>query len=116
MCYTISTPRFLWLIMGWEQRGKKFYYYTKKRIGKRVISEYVSCAYAQYAAILDELAKENRDLERLAEQRQRDQHAEIDTMLKANEADLKRQLAELMKSAGYHQHKGTWRKKRKAKN
>lgn len=116
MLHSLHIPAFqkrLGVLMGWEQRGKKLYFYTKTRVGKRVISEYVNCKFAHYAAILQEAAKDKRDLERLANQEQRNQHAELDAALATNEAELKRQLAELMKSAGYHQHKGTWRKKRK---
>jgi len=99
--------------MGWEQRGKKRYYYEKTRIGKRVISQYVNNGFAEYAAILHEAAKDKRDLEHLAERQKHHKTAEIDAVLGANEANLKRQLADFMKLAGYHQHKGTWRKKRK---
>lgn len=98
--------------MGWEQRGKKFYYYEKQREGKHIISRYVPNWLASYAGILQEKANETRELRRV--QRQID--ADIEQLITANEAELKRELAEALLAAGYHKHKGTWRRKRQPKN
>ena len=100
-------------VMGWEFRKGKLYYYEKKRIGKQVISQYVKKDLVGYAEALKGKATQTRELERLAERKKHDKNAEIDAALGANETDLKRQLADFMELAGYHQHKGTWRKKRK---
>ena len=110
--HRLQTPAFRGY-MGWEQRGKKRYYYQKTRIGKRVISQYVNNGFAEYLAILQETEKDKRTLERLAKHQKHDKNAEIDAILDTNEINLKRKLADFMKLAGYHQHKGTWRKKRK---
>jgi hypothetical protein len=112
MCYTIHNPRFLGVIMGWEQRGNKLYYYEKERDGKRVISRYLPSPISSYAGILQEQANETRELKRV--QRQLD--ADIEQLIKVNEVELKRELAQALLAAGYHKHKGTWRKKRKPKN
>jgi hypothetical protein len=100
--------------MGWEQRGKRLYYYTKTRIGAKVLSMYVgSGEVANLAALLHDVSRDETDINRLIERNERTKYAEIDAELAANEAKLKRELADFMHSAGYHQHKGTWRKKRK---
>ncbi len=99
-------------VMGWEFRKGKLYYYEKTRIGKQVISRYIKKDLAGYAETLQAKEAQARELEKLIEREKHDKNAEIDAVLGANETDLKRQLVDFMKLAGYHQHKGTWRKKR----
>ena len=47
--------------MAWEARGNKSYYYRKRRIGRRVVSEYVgSSETAELIAGMDVLDQEQR--------------------------------------------------------
>jgi predicted proteasome-type protease len=95
--------------MSWEQRGDRRYYYRKRRDGDRVISEYVGAGeLAETAAALDALEREARRAERQSRQEARALDAQIDEV-----CDLIRALtyAELL-VAGYHTHKGQWRRKR----
>ena len=99
--------------MGWEDRGNRSYYYRKRREGDRVVSEYVGAgAVAELVAMAAELERESTELER------RDLATEIDADLEMVHAidaacQLTRALtAAALLSAGYHTHKGQWRKRR----
>ncbi|MBN9520692.1 hypothetical protein J0H58_19605 [bacterium] len=98
--------------MGWEQRGNRRHYYTARRVGGRVVKEYVPDAVAPLAAQLAAEQRAERDAERAAIAQAR---AELDAL-----ADVVAPLDELagllhraaMIAAGYHKHKGQWRKRR----
>ncbi len=99
--------------MGWEKRGGKVYYYRKRRVGGRVISDYIGAGpHAELIADLDDLARVEAEAEREAWRQ------ECDAMLaddqRIDEAgDLVRMLTRAWLLAyGYHTHKGQWRKKR----
>jgi hypothetical protein len=93
--------------MGWEKRGNQKYYYYKIREGGRVRSKYMGTGF--YAQLCDRLA-ENRRLEQAALRSEREADAEIDRQLnEAGDAIYALTDAELH-AAGYHNHKGQWRK------
>jgi len=99
--------------MAWEKRRGKEYYYRKRRIGDRVVSEYVGTGpEAEVAATLDELTRqaqeEKRDLFRQERERQRAIDEAVDRACR-----LTRYLiyAALLLNC-YHMHRGQWRKKR----
>ena len=51
--------------MAWEHRGNNKYYYRKKRLGKRVISEYVGRGVvAELVAASDVMNRNQRKMER----------------------------------------------------
>jgi hypothetical protein len=95
--------------MSWEGRGNRRYYYRKRRDGDRVVSEYVGAGeLAQTAAILDALEREIRRAERQKREEARALDAQIDEV-----CDLNRALTyAALLVAGYHTHKGQWRRKR----
>jgi len=98
--------------MGWEKRGNREYLYRKRRIGRRVVSEYVGRGeIAELMEELDGLDRIKRDLRTAqaaaARERERDIDAEIDRLGR---------LARAMTFGafllnGYHAHKGQWRKR-----
>jgi hypothetical protein len=102
--------------MGWETRKGRLYYYTKERIGERVVSIYHGTGAS--AGLISELAelrradREKARAEDLAEiQRMQDEDGEISAL-----DDLVVALTqEALISAGFHQHRGTWRRKRNGK-
>jgi hypothetical protein len=99
--------------MGWETRSGKRYYYRKIRDGDRVFSQYVGDGpMGEAAERLDEVLRQH--LKRL------DLTARVvrtEAVLARRELDAACLLlaeaarAELL-ARGYHQHNGTWRKKR----
>ena len=97
--------------MGWD-RGR--YYTRSKKVGGRVVREYVGCGrVAELAAQLDELTREQRRLDALALRDEKEELAGTDAGLKelAITTDLIARAALL--ATGYHQHKrGEWRKRR----
>jgi hypothetical protein len=99
--------------MGLETRGGRSYYYRKRRIGDRVISEYVGRGeFAQAIAALERLERDHREMERYLEGA-KSEH--VDQMLAAHQqfSDLMAGLAAgALLLAGYHTHHGQWRKRR----
>ena len=103
--------------MGWEKRGNNLYYYRKHRVGSRVVSEYVGCGeLAEYAAMLDEMERERRGLERrkerLATERMLRDLTAVDKELSGIEDSIRLLTRAYMVADGFHSHKGQWRKKR----
>jgi hypothetical protein len=103
--------------MGIEQRRNgNLYYYKKRRVGSKVISEYQGGG--ELVPILQHIEARER-AQRVAErERQRIERmsmAEIDKQID----DFSRMVDNLMEaeliSKGFHQHKRQWRKRRNGK-
>jgi hypothetical protein len=102
--------------MGWEKRSGRSYYYRKVREGGRVRSKYVgSGIVAQTCAGDDDDKRRDRAVERDADRATRQADAEIDRQLAEAEAVLAAMTHATLSAAGYHKHKGQWRKKRREK-
>jgi len=99
--------------MGWEDRRGKKYYYRKRRIGDRVVSEYIGTGpVAEAAAALDELKRQTREEERELFRREQEKQRAID-----QEVDRVCRLIQNLTYGtllvhGFHTHKGEWRKRR----
>lgn len=103
--------------MAWETRGNNSYYYRKKRVGGKVVSEYVGKGLlAQEIASMD-----------LAERHERNKEVEVikkestELKLLAHQAAqvtsfIKQILEGVLIATGFHKHKGQWRKVRNGKN
>ena len=98
--------------MPWEQRNHKPYYYHKRRQGQRVISEYVGAGQlAETVAAFDQCLRQARQSERQAQAALQTLHAEVDQV-----CDLIQILTQAsLLTAGFHTHKGQWRKKHQEK-
>ena len=100
--------------MAFESRRRKRYYYRKKRVGKRVISEYIG--KGEFADYLSEFAKYNRIRQRIEAQKTwetREKLEQIDREIDEI-GEVNRNLVDMLFLInGYHQHKRQWRKKRK---
>ena len=102
--------------MGWEQRGNRTYYYRKKREGGRVRSLYIGSGdFAQISAETDAANRQEQEQIRANDRRIRDAEAAIDRQLKDTETALFSTVDAALLAAGYHKHKGQWRKKRNGK-
>jgi len=99
--------------MGWENRGSGRYYYRKRRIGRRVVSEYVGGGeLGDVAALLDAAARRSREAERERRLKERQKVMEIEEA-GSEAAEAIRGLATAwLLVAGYHMHKGKWRRRR----
>src|SRR5215218_5118972 len=99
--------------MGWEERRGRLYYYRSVREGKRVRKKYVGGgALGQLVAQIDELERLQRKEEEASwrEERERLQRS-AEFLRELEEAAEILSRAELL-VAGFHKHKGEWRRKR----
>jgi hypothetical protein len=100
--------------MAWEtRRNGRTYYYSKQRVGRRVISEYVGSG--DVATIIADLSAvwQNRALcTREQETHTRLSLAAGDAPLDELETLLTGLTRAVLLANGYHTHKGTWRRTR----
>ena len=99
--------------MAWKQIGAHRYFYLSKRVGDRVVSEYIGRGEAgDLLAQLKQLEREEcgeRRAEKLAER----EAAEREERVVADWFDQIETIATgAMLAAGYHKHRGQWRKRR----
>ncbi len=99
--------------MAWETRGGRRYYYEKKRVDGRVVSRYVGCGLAaQLAENVNEMLRIEREVLREESRRQAALDREIDTQIRTAMRAVKLVTDAALFVAGYHKHKGQWRRKR----
>lgn len=101
--------------MGWETRKGGGRYYTRsRRVNGRIRREYIGTGeLAEAMAVLDALEREDRELKREEEQRERKRLDDLDREARTYCAAVDRILADALMAAGYHRHaRGEWRKKR----
>jgi hypothetical protein len=100
--------------MGWEQRRGRSYYYRKVREGGRVRSKYVgSGLVAQICAGDDGNKRRDRAAKHAADRATRQAEAAIDRQLASVESAIAAMTHATLFAAGYHKHKGQWRKRRR---
>jgi len=100
--------------MGMEQRGSRFYFYEKRRVGSRVVSKYIGGGLlATLAAETSNEARQERDQRRREKRKLRDEEKQIDRQLNEQGRILAALTGQCLRLAGFHQHKGQWRKKRR---
>ncbi len=99
--------------MGWERRGQTLYYYRKKRVGKRVFSQYGGCGeIGQLNAALDAKQRIERCSRKAIEWRVRQEfEAQDRDLYSLNKAFRVVTCAQLL-AEGYHRHNGQWRHRR----
>lgn len=101
--------------MAWERRGDAFYYYQSEREDGLVHKKYIGTGeLAHIIAHADETRR------RVRAEREAKERAELDEARSlASAGDELYEAAEVlavaeMVAAGYHRHKGTWRRRRDA--
>lgn len=100
--------------MAWETRkGRGSYYTRSRRVGGRVVREYVgSDSFAEAMAEIDALDRERQNEEQAAMRAEQEAQRMIDLKID-EEGDFVRVLTQAVLLAnGYHSHKGQWRKRR----
>ena len=100
--------------MAWETRNGTGHYYTRSfRVNGRMVREYVGAGPAgELAALEDQREREKRRLEREAHREERQRQQAITQVLDALAALSTVSLKKALGSAGYHCHRGQWRKQR----
>jgi hypothetical protein len=99
--------------MGWERRGSKRYYYRARRVGTRVIKEYFgSGRRARLAAKEDDEERRRKALDRCEIWAIEKAVADVETLMGDLEDVANTMLQASLLAAGYHQHRGNWRKSR----
>jgi len=104
--------------MALESRGHGLYFYTKRRIGKRVISEYSGSGeignliYLWESRQREEQRLEN-EMKREAFGTERADRAEVDKVIDSFCCEANALEEALLLINGYHKHSRQWRKRRK---
>ena len=99
--------------MSWEQRGKRRVYYRARRVNGRVQKEYLGHGpQAEAAAAKDAAAREARRREREAIQEIKEQAAPLTEVMAVLDKVVTEMTAGSLLAAGYHQHRGAWRRRR----
>ena len=103
--------------MGLERRGNNYYRYKKRRVGKRIISEYCGGGHlANLMQLLDQADREEANLEKEAKARsfeaEKQSQTAIDQVIESFCEEAKALEIALFLINGYHTHERQWRKKR----
>ena len=99
--------------MAWEQRGGRRSYYRSVRKDGRVRKVYFgNGSLARKAALDDQERAEADRTRRRAAERLRDQLLAIETIAAEGTEHFLERAARCLDAAGYHYHRGTWRKRR----
>jgi len=99
--------------MSWETRGNNRYYYRRRKVDGRVISEYIGAGgVAKALAELDDIERQERQQAAAewralvdTDRRQVATLAELDDLVRSA-------VAGVLIANGYHTHKRQWRKMR----
>lgn len=96
--------------MAWNNRR----YYTRSiRVGKRVVREYLGCsAEAHRIAAEDDFRRQRRKCKAMIRKATAEELAEIESMIEQFESYVRGTTAIARIDAGYHNHRGQWRKRR----
>jgi hypothetical protein len=101
--------------VAWERRGENLYYYQAEREDGRVRKKYVGTGeVAELVAHADETLRRTR-----AERRDKERAELGEAEVLASAADELDEVAKILAraelvAAGYHRHKGQWRRRRDA--
>lgn len=102
--------------MAWETRNGRGRYYTRsKRIGGRVVREYIGTgAIADLAAALDAEERAEREEARAALRAEHAEAREVTEVLSDLEAVTRHAVFNVLHAEGFHRHKRQWRRRRAA--
>jgi hypothetical protein len=100
--------------MAWETRNGKGPYYTRsRRVNGRVVREYIGTGpQAEQAAQEDEDARIEKALRAAAWKAEKETVESLDGALESLDQGCDHLLAFVLEQAGYHYHRGEWRKYR----
>lgn len=101
--------------MGWEERKGRLYYYRKRRVGEQVVSQYVGTGPgAEACAAFDRAARETRKRQRQKLRKEREALDEEARQVRGVIDQIRTLTHATLVAAGYHTHKGQWRKCRES--
>ncbi len=96
--------------MGWEKRRNgKQYFYTKRRIGCRVVSVYLGGGEGAVVAA-SQLATKSNDRAQL--KHEKSAQLELEKEFIKLETLVLNCIEQRLSKCGYHKHRGEWRKRR----
>lgn len=99
--------------MGWEKRGNGRYYYRKRRVGGRVVSDYVgSSEMAGILARFEHLSRQHSAETWRQWIEERDADLEMDRELREIERLVRDLKAAVLIAHGYRTHRRQWRRNR----
>jgi hypothetical protein len=99
--------------MAWVNRPSGRYYYRNRRIGRRVVSEYVGAGWlAELAAAQDEVQRRRREMVAAEWRATVESERQADAALSEIDNLVKSAVSAVLIANGYHQHKRQWRKAR----
>ena len=99
--------------MSWEERRGRLYYYRSVREGKRVRKEYAGGgALGQLTAQIDEFERLQREVEETSWKEERDRLERSAGFLRELEEAAEVLIRAQLLVAGFHKHKGEWRRLR----
>lgn len=100
--------------MGWEERGGRLYYYRSRRVGGRVVKEYVGAGPgAELQADVEEATRQAERARREAEKAERESLEAFDREISGACEAIELVARAALVDAGYRQHKrGEWRLQR----
>ncbi len=100
--------------MSWEIRGDRRYYYRARKVGGRVVKEYVGAGLlAELAARQDTRTREARAASARARQAERAGLEAVDGELTDIDDAIETLSRASLVLSGYHRHqRGTWRRRR----
>jgi hypothetical protein len=99
--------------MAWEKRGCSTYYYRKQRNGDRVSSVYVGRGLSAEMCAEEDMEERLGHAAFVAARREMvEAEAATDRQMNEIRASILRITNTALQAAGFHKHKGQWRKKR----
>ncbi len=101
-------------IMSWERRRQRSYYYRARKVGGRVVKEYIgSGPRAEIAALMDASAREDRAAKVTSCQAERAGLEAVDDELTNIDDAIEVMMRTSLVLSGYHRHhRGNWRRRR----
>jgi hypothetical protein len=100
--------------MAWEDRNGRKYYYRKRRVGKRVISEYIGAGLAgELSALYDLEDKFKTDVQRAELMQAKEDASKLNGQIREVERITKAMTRAVLLLSGYHAPRRQWRKIRK---
>ncbi len=97
--------------MGWEDRNGTLYYYRKKRVDGRVVSEYIGRGeFADKIAQCDKGMRRHAQQKANHEKRVIEHQAQLERYLRVIDHHVKDAISVAYLVNNFHLHKGQWRK------